>query len=356
MQTAPKPANEALRLAALDSFDLLYTPAEERFDRITRIAANALCAPIALISLVGEHQQWFKSRFGLALNQTPRGISFCAHAILQERPLVITDARQDRRFCDNPLVSGSPYIRFYAGIPLRLADGLMAGALSVIDTVPRRLSPSELAVLADLACMAENALRQDGNKLALHSESCLMAHGRRSALLDPLTGCWNRAGFQALLQIEVDHARLYDEAFALIMLVIDDVGAALSGQGPAWADRLLAETASRLRRVLRSSGAVTRIAEDGFALVVSPCDPASLSRVEQRVRTAIQGNPYVLEAGRVLGLRVGIGGAMVDRPGYDAAQALLDADCRMQLARRATMPGAYASLSKPGAGRGPAGD
>ena len=118
MLEPPVPADEPVRLIALRALNLLDTPAEERFERITRTAIRTFDVPIALISLVDAERQWIKSCQGFAISETPRSISFCGHAILQDQALVIPDARLDPRFVDNPLVTGGPHIRFYAGQPL----------------------------------------------------------------------------------------------------------------------------------------------------------------------------------------------------------------------------------------------
>ncbi|AMM17898.1 MAG: diguanylate cyclase [Pseudomonadota bacterium] len=158
MSKAPVPANEAARLRLLQGLDVLDTPADEAFDRITRIAAEMLQVPIALISLVDEYRQWFKSRVGLDVCETSRDLAFCAHALDIDKILLVEDALEDARFADNPLVTGAPFIRFYAGIPLRSAEGLVLGTLCVIDTKPRTLSGSAISALHDLARTVEREL------------------------------------------------------------------------------------------------------------------------------------------------------------------------------------------------------
>ena len=160
---APLPADEAARIEALYRLNLLDTEAEERFDRHTRIAAAALEVPIALVSLVDRERQWFKSRHGLDTSETPRDMAFCAHAILSDDTFVVTDALQDERFADNPLVVDGPRARFYAGVPLRTADGVRIGTLCVIDKRPRDLRSDQLRLLEDLARMAEREFYQDGD-------------------------------------------------------------------------------------------------------------------------------------------------------------------------------------------------
>ncbi|MSN26812.1 MAG: PAS domain S-box protein [Geobacter sp.] len=145
------PINEAARLHALRSLNILDTPAEERFDRYTRLAQQILQTPIVLISLIDDKRQWFKSRQGLDATETPRDISFCGHAILGEELFCVPDAAADPRFADNPLVTGAPDIRFYAGAPLALDGGERIGTLCAIDRVPRELSAGQRTALIDLA-------------------------------------------------------------------------------------------------------------------------------------------------------------------------------------------------------------
>ena len=131
MKSPPLPPDESARIEALRALDVLDTQTEERFDRITRIAKNLFGVSIALVGLVDEHRQWFKSRQGLEASETPRDISFCGHAILGEEIFVVPDASLDPRFSDNPLVTGEPKIRFYAGYPLALPSGCKVGTLCI---------------------------------------------------------------------------------------------------------------------------------------------------------------------------------------------------------------------------------
>lgn len=158
MKPASLPANEAQRLEALKQTALLDTPAETRFDRLTRIAQQALKVPIALVSLVDSERQWFKSCSGLDVAETDREISFCAHAILKDEVFVVQDALCDPDFSDNPLVTGPPFIRAYAGAPLRSTRGYRIGTLCVIDPQPRRFTQAELDLLRELADCVEAEL------------------------------------------------------------------------------------------------------------------------------------------------------------------------------------------------------
>jgi GAF domain-containing protein len=159
--TAPDiPPDEEDRLEALRALELLDTPQEERFDRITRTARRLLDVPISLVTLIDADRQWFKSCQGVDLRETPRDTSFCGHAILRAAPFVIPDAARDRRFADNPLVTEPPHVRFYAGIPVTSLSGHRIGTLCVIDTEPREPSEEDLDGLVDLAAWAEAEIQR----------------------------------------------------------------------------------------------------------------------------------------------------------------------------------------------------
>jgi len=146
--------NEEQRLAILHGLRILDTPREERFDRITRLAASIFNVPMALISLVDRERQWFKSTYGLDESETSREVSFCTHAVASERVLVAPDTFQDPRFADNPLVTKAPRIRFYAGCPIFAAANCI-GTVCVLDNRPREVDTDMIGLLHDLAALAE---------------------------------------------------------------------------------------------------------------------------------------------------------------------------------------------------------
>mgnify|MGYP003645286011 CR=1 FL=1 len=165
---APSPENESERIRKLTTLELLDTLPEKTYDDITYLAAEIADTPIALVSLIDQERQWFKARVGLDVTETSRDFAFCAHAILTPgETLVVPDAECDPRFADNPLVTGDPKIRFYAGAPLVLSDGIALGTLCVIDRKPRSLTDRQLRALEVLSrqVVAQIELRQALNKV-----------------------------------------------------------------------------------------------------------------------------------------------------------------------------------------------
>ena len=161
MITPPTPDNENERQRALDATGLLSRDSEARFDRLTRLARQLFSVPIALVSLIDQERQWFKSRQGLDAEETPRNLSFCGHAILSSSPLIVENALEDPRFAANPLVTDAPKIRFYAGAPLHTVDGYRIGTLCLIDTRPKTFSTEQIDMLVDLAATAEELIQVD---------------------------------------------------------------------------------------------------------------------------------------------------------------------------------------------------
>lgn len=221
MKPAPLPPGETQRLAALHDCALLDTLPEKCFDDLTHLASHICGAPIALISLVDSDRQWFKSKVGIDAPETPRDIAFCGHVILHPEVMVVRDALQDERFQDNPLVTGSPGVRFYAGAPLEIDNGLRLGTLCVIDTVPRELSDVQRDALAALARQVVAQIELRRHLVALQEAS------RRQSLFEKQLQRFNDEMMALVtlrtreLQRERDRAELYFDIAGNMMVVAD---------------------------------------------------------------------------------------------------------------------------------------
>lgn len=196
------PDNEASRLEALKDIEILDTPAERQLDDLTRLAAMICQTPMALISLVDDHRQWFKSKIGLDACETDRDIAFCARAIQENEIFIVPDARRDARFKNNPLVTGAPHIRFYAGAPLVTDDGYALGTLCVLDQRPRRLNAKQKEALAALA-------RQVVAQMTLRRQTASIA------------------GANALLKQSEENYRIVAETASDVIITVDESAAIL---------------------------------------------------------------------------------------------------------------------------------
>jgi GAF domain-containing protein len=210
------PPNEAERLAALVRYGILDTDFEESFDRLTRLAANLFSTPIALVSLVDGHRQWFKSAHGLATRETPRDCSICSHVILGNDMMVVPNASEDPRFASNPLVTSAPSIRFYAGAPLVTHDGYALGTMCVIDRIPHSaLSEREKQILKDLAAIAMDEIeyRYLLRRVSLVKTAVIP----RTAKIRTAAATLQRAG------LDKDSLKLTDEIATNSARVLDDL-------------------------------------------------------------------------------------------------------------------------------------
>lgn len=263
---------------------ILDTPPEERFDRVTRMARRLFGVPIALISLVDENRQWFKSCFGLDVSETERRISFCAHAILLDGALVIEDALQDERFADNPLVTGEPHIRFYAGQPLRTMSGKAVGTLCIIDREPRTFGEEDVAMLSDLAAMVEREI------MAV-----------QLAISDELTRISNRRGFLALSKycLAVCKRQLFPAT--LVFFDLDKFKQVNDAYGHAEGDRALKLFAEQMRESFRTSDLFARLGGDEFVALLTNVTIVAVKAVMDRFDQAVKSRcasldlPYSIE-------------------------------------------------------------
>lgn len=244
------PSNEEERLNDLRTLSILDTKPEERFDRVTRMAKRIFDVPIALVSLVDANRQWFKSCVGLDASETSRDISFCGHAILGDKVFVINDATQDDRFSDNPLVTDDPNIRFYAGCPLKMANGNKLGTLCIIDQKPRAFSQNDIDTLVDLAAMVESELA-----------------ALQLATVDELTQLCNRRGFMLLGQHNLNISRRQKKATTLTFIDLNNFKSINDKYGHDAGDQALVQFSSLMKETLRDSDLYARLGGDEFVVL-----------------------------------------------------------------------------------------
>lgn len=248
----PTPVDELLRLETLRNLKILDTDPEERFDRVTRLAKRIFGTPIALVSLVDSDRQWFKSRQGLDATETPRDISFCGHAILNDQIMVVNDAHEDERFSDNPLVTDDPSIRFYAGCPLSAPDGSKVGTLCVIDREPRELTSEDLGLLDELGRMVE--------------EEFVVEEMMRN---DPVTGLSNREGFSVIAEHILAMCERTKAPASLVLLHYMNQQLVEETMGSEESDRAMIELTQLLLASFRNSDIVGRLSSDTFAVLLA---------------------------------------------------------------------------------------
>lgn len=284
-------ATEQQRLDAIERMGVLYTPAEECFDRITRLAARLFATPIAMLSVVGEQRIWFKSRFGTEVSEVARADGFSAVVLDHHGPLVVPDALADARFARCGLVVNAPFVRFYAGIAIRSPDGAKIGSLGVVDTEPRHIADAELVYLRDLAAITENEFHR--RDLTSSQQSMIMELGeaRRRSMIDPLTSVWNRAGLDSILQRELAQVSARGMPISVAMVDIDHFKSVNDQYGHGAGDVVLAEVAHRLRVTARPNDSVTRFGGEEFVVVLPGCDEQSAKVVGERLRARIASTP-----------------------------------------------------------------
>ncbi|MDH3750756.1 MAG: GAF domain-containing protein, partial [Gammaproteobacteria bacterium] len=267
----PTPVDELLRLETLRNLKILDTDPEERFDRVTRLAKRIFGTPIALVSLVDNDRQWFKSCQGLDVTQTSREVSFCGHAILDDQPLVVNDAHFDARFSDNPLVTHEPNIRFYAGYPLRAPDGKKVGALCIIDSEPREMTADDLELLQELGQMVEEELATAN---LMHT--------------DPVTGLSNGVGFGLIAKHILAMCKRTNTSASLMLFHLTNQQLIDGFIGNEEGDRASIELAQFLMASFRDSDIVARIAKDAFATLLVGSNLSEMETAQQRLAERLE--------------------------------------------------------------------
>lgn len=297
MQTPPLTPDEPTRLAALRATGLLDTPLEDRFEALTRLAQRLFDVPIAAISLIDADRQWFKSIQGLDAQETSRDVSFCGHTILNSEVMVIPDARKDPRFADNPLVTGSPHIVFYAGGPIRSRCGSHIASVCLIDTKPRQMTEEDKASLRDLAAMAQVQFEHSAHQSVAHELIGQLEVEKRNALIDPLTRLWNRDGIDNLFGQQIHECVEAGMGVAVILADIDRFKRINDNYGHPVGDQVLREFGRRLLAGARTCDHVGRYGGEEFIIVLGGCDSLDAAHdIAECLRKRVNEHPIQAEA------------------------------------------------------------
>lgn len=306
--------HEGERLAALDRYDILDTPPEESFDRITRLVCRLFDVPMSTVTLLDGHRQWFKSRAGVSACETARGPALCSIAIEGPRPLVVPDTLADERFARNPFVTGEPHLRFYAGAPLRTPEGHAVGTLCAMDTKPRVFPPEHIESLMDLASVVMSELEL-----------------RRLAATDALTGALSRRAFREAATRAAALATRHRHDLACILFDIDRFKGINDGYGHAAGDRVLQAATDACRTHLRASDLIGRMGGEEFAILLPLTGRADALSAAEKIRAAFAQARVPGEEG--LSFTASFGVSALDRSVRDV-DALLDrADAALYAAK-----------------------
>ncbi len=330
------PRNETARLRALRESCILDTPPEECYDDITHLASEICGAPISLVSLVDRDRQWFMSRVGLDVMETPRDVSFCGHAILDSELMVINDARKDARFADNPLVTGEPRIRFYAGAPLATADGQNLGTLCVIDKVERTLSEGQAEALRALSrqVIAQLELRrhmaaQERHRRALEESRLALkeanAHLHDATLTDDVSGFRNTRFLHQFLDRNLGEEARRDK-LSLVFFDMDRFKVVVDTHGHLLGAKVLREVAEVVDKHLHPEDRIVRYGGDEYVVILPGQDGERAKAKVERLRAAIGETPFLQDEGIGLRVTASFGLATFPDDAFDKRQLLAQAD------------------------------
>jgi diguanylate cyclase (GGDEF)-like protein len=288
-----------IKLAQITESRFFCTPIEERFERLTRLGKRALNAPVAAITFINAHRQWFKSVAGWAVTELPYDQSLCAVTLAQGSLTVIEDTAEDPRTNDNPLVTSNPRFRFYAGYPLRDESNIVVGTYCVMDQKPRKLSQVDREALIDLAALTQRELVSEQLRSVHTALTSKLGVARRESMMDPLTRLWNRRGAMVMVKSAIEEADEAGTTLAMALLDLDNFKHVNDTYGHQTGDEVLRKTASRLIRNVRVRDVVCRVGGDEFLLVLPGVTNDDAREIVERVRAGVTELPVPTREGRI---------------------------------------------------------
>ncbi len=312
-----------LKIANIHSLDLFYTPLEERFERITRLARRAMHVPVAAISLLNEDKQWFKSAAGWGISELPLEQAICKLTVLGNELVTIPDTVSDPRVSDLPIVTSAPRFRSYAGYPLVDENGAVVGTFCIFDLRTREFTQADKQTMLDLAALAQRELLSDRLTSAHAALTSKLGLARREALMDPLSHLWNRRGASVLLKAALANSDQRDTPLALALLDLDNFKRINDNHGHQTGDEVLRRVASRLLSSVRGDDAICRIGGDEFLVIMADTDAAIATRVAERIRQAITDTPIPTRDG-TMPMSVSVGCTVRQPRDASAVEVLLE--------------------------------
>ena len=312
-----------LKIANIHSSDLFYTPLEERFERLTRLARRALQVPVAAVTLLNDEKQWFKSVAGWGIAELPRNHSICRLTVQENRLLTVQDTLQDTRIAQSPIVTSAPRFRAYAGHPLTDENGVVVGTFCVFDVKPREFSPADRQSVIDIAALAQRELLADSLTDAHSALTAKLSVARREAMMDPLTRLWNRRGASVLLKAAFSAADQRDTPLTVALLDLDNFKHINDSYGHQVGDEVLRKVAGRLVSAVRNNDVVCRMGGDEFLVLMTETDGAAAARIAERLRRMVTDTAVPTRDGSVA-MSVSVGFAVRGAKDSVAVEALLE--------------------------------
>lgn len=310
-----KLVDEPGRLAALERYEIMDTPREEPFDRITNLVRTVLNVPISTVTLIDAQRQWFKSCAGLDGTETTRDVSFCTHTIKARIPMNIPDATEDPRFAENPFVTGEPFVRSYLGVPLSSPDGYNLGSLCAIDTRPRNFDATQVEVLKSFAAIVTNEMEL-----------------RRIAQVDHLTGAATRRGFTVEIDKTIARFLRSRTPAAFIVMDIDHFKRVNDTFGHPAGDVVLRTVGAKLADLIRSGDLLGRLGGEEFGILLPGDTLEQALDTANRLREALAAT--TIENDPPIHITASFGIAALDENSLSFEKWLAKADAALYEAKR----------------------
>lgn len=335
MNNTPIPADEEKRLASLRKMRILHTPAEEVFDRITKVTQRIFNVPVVYISLVAEDYQWVKSKIGSLGHDEPQDLSICGHVVYSNEMVMVEDVREDARFSDNDYICNALNIRFYAGRPLRNGDGYIVGALCMVDHAPRKITEDDYETLDAIGHWVESVFSARGLSRSMDGLLSELSDARRDSMTDPLLQIWNRGAIEDIMRREADQARRQNGSVAILMADIDYFKKINDVYGHQAGDTALVSVVKSLRKHLRSYDSLGRYGGEEFVIILPSTSEKDAVKLAERLRRAVEKTPVKIGDGEInCTISMGVCVADFSLSEHDIVQTQLAADMALLQAKK----------------------